>query len=340
MNERPSDQLRPLGMAAALMLGAIAGVVVHLDGSAPDLLQQPAWLFVIYLLHAMGLYGSVYEIDHQSLRDQWARIGAAVSVGVAAKIALVAVLYGWFYDPATALAFATIVAQIDPSLAAWELNHERRPMAVDASNLLRAWSSLDNPITAVFAAALLTDAHAGSPLGDLAWNTVVAALYLGAWRLIRARGPWAEALVVLGVLVTGAWGQWMLAVSLAGFVARPAARWAVQLGVDVSLHGTLLLLGFVLERQLSWQGVAQGALLAVAVFGAQMAIGWTLGAGFAPDDRRRVALAQQNGITSITLALLFEAVWPTVTVIAPAVLLVNLLHVAAVAVTTGWSSRE
>ena len=47
-----------------------------------------------------------------------------------------------------------------------------------------------------------------------------------------------------------------------------------------------------------------------------MGIGWTLGAGFAPDHRSRVALAQQNVITSITLALLLEAVWPTVTVIA------------------------
>jgi hypothetical protein len=60
---------------------------------------------------------------------------------------------------------------------------------------------------------------------------------------------------------------------------------------------------------------------------AQIIVGFILTYKLGKRDRWHIAFAQQNGITAIILALLFEPVHPgTVAVVAPAIITINTLH--------------
>jgi len=55
-------------------------------------------------------------------------------------------------------------------------------------------------------------------------------------------------------------------------------------------------------------------------------------------DRVRLALGQQSGITAVVLALLLETAFPgTVAVVAPAILIINVLHLVS---NTLWDTAE
>ena len=73
-----------------------------------------------------------------------------------------------------------------------------------------------------------------------------------------------------------------------------------------------------------------GILVALSAIAAQFFIALliTLGYSFPSKDRIRLAFAQQNGLTAIVLALFFEPLLTgTVSVIAPAILLINLIYI-------------
>lgn len=72
-----------------------------------------------------------------------------------------------------------------------------------------------------------------------------------------------------------------------------------------------------------WSGIALG----VAAYCAQIIVGWLLTRGLPTRDRWHISFAQQNGITAIILALLFEPIHPgTVAIVAPAIIVINGLH--------------
>ncbi|WP_221357136.1 hypothetical protein [Streptomyces beigongshangae] len=74
-----------------------------------------------------------------------------------------------------------------------------------------------------------------------------------------------------------------------------------------------------------------GIALGTAAFGAQTAVGWILTRSLDHYDRvSLVALAQQNGVTAVVLALSLEPAFPrTVAIVAPAVVTVNTLRFLA-----------
>lgn len=68
----------------------------------------------------------------------------------------------------------------------------------------------------------------------------------------------------------------------------------------------------------------------LAASASQIAVGYLLTGGLPAGDRIHLALAQQNGITAIVLALRLEAQFPGVAaMVAPAVLTTNLTHAVA-----------
>ena len=70
--------------------------------------------------------------------------------------------------------------------------------------------------------------------------------------------------------------------------------------------------------------------LGFAAYGAQIVVGFLLTNKLEMRDRLHIAFAQQNGITAIILSLLFETYYPgTVAIIAPAIIVVNTIHVIA-----------
>ncbi|MEU4768341.1 hypothetical protein AB0H12_34330 [Actinosynnema sp. NPDC023794] len=297
-----------------------------------------------------GLYASTSGIVIAEFRRQLRTVVLAVTIGVLAKVALIfGVMFFAFRDPAY-LVLAVAVAQIDPlSVAAM---HAKSRMSDSAKALLSAWASFDDPITVLLTVYLTAFALQGGAVGgvgtfavNLVLNLALAGVAFMLWTLVRRRVRRAEAggravryavraVMVVAVLAIGFVAvqySLLLALALLGLFFRPnLGRWVdglAQAGMVLALAAV----GLVLAAEFSWVLAGVGAVLGVAAFGAQAVVAFAL---TAPKrwrgDRVRLALGQQNGLTAIILALLLEPTFPgAIAVVAPAVVVVNLLHAVA-----------
>ena len=105
---------------------------------------------------------------------------------------------------------------------------------------------------------------------------------------------------------------------------RPPIEKAVSYGVHWALGIAAVLLGVLLINGITlWIGVVLG----MAAYVAQIIVSFLLTGKLPLQDRLHIAFAQQNGITAIILALLFESYYPgTVAIVAPAIIVVNIIH--------------
>ncbi|GGP95314.1 hypothetical protein BKA00_003830 [Actinomadura coerulea] len=199
----------------------------------------------------------------------------------------------------------------------------------------------------------------GAYLTDLGLNLALAAAAFGVFVALRglrkpvapAPGPavarpsarrGAEAggrfadllsLAVLPVVFLVA-AQWMLmlAVAVIGLFLRVGAYAKV---VDRAVATAFLVASFALGLLLvDGVDLLPAVVLGVAAFGAQALISLlvvpVLEHGLSGRDRVHLALGQQNGITAIILALALEPDFRgTVGIVAPAILVVNVLHYAS-----------
>ncbi|SNR24314.1 hypothetical protein [Actinomadura mexicana] len=199
----------------------------------------------------------------------------------------------------------------------------------------------------------------GAYLSDLGLNlTLVAAAYLVfvALRHLRTPGPevvparvgrplaergagtggrFAELLslaVLVGVFLVAAQWMLMLAVALTGLFFRVRTYAKV---IDRAVATAFLVASFALGLLLvDGVDLLPALVLGVAAFGAQALISLlvvpVLKHGLSRRDRVHLALGQQNGITAIILALALEPDFRgTVGIVAPAILVVNVLHYAS-----------
>jgi hypothetical protein len=219
-------------------------------------------------------------------------------------------------------------------------------MSERAKSLLFAWASFDDPVTTILVvytgALFIQDAPSGAEglaayRDTLLLNAVLVAVAALAWWGLRRlpRGPegprgaaWVVALVVLAVLLAvAAWQFLMLGVAVAALFFRPAlGRW-IDRTTWLALVLATVLLGVLLSggaRPLP--GLALGA----AIYGSQVVVSLLISRGLSRQDRVALSLGQQNGITAIILALLLQPQVPeAVGTIAPAILVVNVLHAVA-----------
>jgi hypothetical protein len=163
---------------------------------------------------------------------------------------------------------------------------------------------------------------------------VAAAL---AWFLLRPRREGRPAalprslacLLVLGGLLTAAsvYGL-MLGVAVIGLFYRPPLLLpALGLLLRAAYYTALFALGMLLLDGIE---PVPGIALGVAAFAAQMAVGWVIARNLDRFDRVSLALGQQNGVTAVILALALKPAFPrTVAIVAPAIVVVNILHFAA-----------
>ncbi|MGN9844672.1 hypothetical protein ACTMTI_41750 [Nonomuraea sp. H19] len=306
-----------------------------------DLTTSPTYLLASALLLAIGLYGSTHDIDRAEARAHARLIVLAVTVGVVLKAAFIAgVLYLFTGDP-LALVLAVAVAQIDPLSVASVMGDSR--LSPKARTILAAWASFDDPVTVVLSvyAATLAFSSGGitvSHLADLGWNALFAAVAYVVWRLVR-RGPaWLINLAAVAAVLVGAWTFLMLGLAITGlFLRLPDGRRLGQ-AVAVAFPLAAFLMGMLLVGGVA---PAEGVLLGVVAFCAQALAAVALTWGLPMIDRVRLALAQQNGVTAVILALVFEqSLHGFVAVVAPAVVVVNLLHALANRAADTWEQRR
>jgi hypothetical protein len=146
------------------------------------------------------------------------------------------------------------------------------------------------------------------------------------WRLRHRTWLVAITLIALAVLAVGYF--LMLAVAISGlFIRFDRAIRVITALTQWALYIAAAMLGLLLVSGVDLVG---GALLGVLSFLAQVLVGSVLSRGLPRLDRVHLALAQQNGITAIILALRLESQYAgAAAVIAPAILVTNVVHVAA-----------
>jgi len=303
-------------------------------------------------LLAVGLYGSASGVARPEGRGDVYRIVVAITFGVVFKAAFIAgVLWLAFRGEPEYLVLAVAMAQIDPLSVSAML--ESRDMSPRAKSLLAAWASFDDPVTTVLVVILgsmvLTGTGSISSGATTYGETLIGNLGLLVaatlvWLVVRqprARkdapvGPRRAVLQIaalVALLTVATWNFLMLGLAVATLFFRPRlGRWLMwatngALGVATFLLGMLLAQG---------ANLAVGVVLGCATFVAQVLVGAVVTVGFPRRDRASLCLSQQNGITAIILALLLEPALPeAVAVVAPAILVVNVLHL----VTNGLLGR-
>ena len=306
-----------------------------------DVESWPVYPYLTAALLGIGLFASTSGIEVSQARAHRRIIALAITIGVLAKALIIgAVLYAATGDPLMWV-LGVAVAQIDPLSVACLMTNRR--MSERARTILAAWASFDDPMTVilvVYAAAVATTSFglghpsARSPLGglavyslDLGANLALAALTYLCWRALRPcpRGR-AVALGLLGAVAV--WQFLMLAIALAGLFVRAPGRARTMRRLTT---GALLVSGALLGVLLV-QGVdlGRGVLLGSMAFVAQILAATALTRGMPQTDRVHLALAQQNGITAIILALRLETQFTGATAVtAPAIVVTNLVHATA-----------
>jgi hypothetical protein len=303
-----------------------------------NLLNTSIYTFLVYTLLLVGLYGSTYSIDLTELRKKWGTVVRAVTVGVILKI----ICIGWLFylltlNPLSFL-IAVAVAQIDPLSVARLLNQEESVLSAEARAILGAWASFDDPMTvlaALYIASLIPPTSA--PEIGLGWNTGLSVYFLGlssnlAFALIvyllhrlTRNLEQVEVVLLFGSFAIAVVFQLALGFAMLGLFLRPRLGRLLPFLVNLCLCVSLFVLGMLAARGID---IGQGIHLAMSATLAQAFVGVLLTWSLRRRDRLRLALSQQNGITAIILALLFEQNYPgVVAIVAPAIFFINIGHV-------------
>ncbi|MBB5959185.1 hypothetical protein FHS29_005805 [Saccharothrix tamanrassetensis] len=336
--------VRSVALLAALGVGWFVAAQWGLRGVD----ESAAYGFFITALLGFGLYASTSGIEIAEFRRQFRTVVIAVTLGVLAKVVLIfGVMYLVYREP-WHLILAVAVAQIDPlSVAAMRAKSR---MSASAKALLSAWASFDDPITVLLTVYITSFALQGGAVGgfgafsvNFLLNLALAGGAFVVWRVVRRhvagdRGRLGRVLVrtalVLAVLAVGFVAvqfSLLLALALIGLFFRPDLGRCVDGLAEVGLFAATVAVGLVLAAEFSWALAVVGALLGAAAFLSQGVVALVL---TVPrrwrGDRVRLCLGQQNGLTAIILALLLEPKFPgAIAVVAPAVVVVNLLHALA-----------
>ena len=348
--------LLPLAVAG---VGWVAGQWLTVDVRTAG----GAYAYLTYGLLAVGLYGSAYGITRPEVRADVYRIVVAITFGVAAKAAIVAgVLVLFFHGRPEYLVLAVAMAQIDPLSVSALLDN--RDMSSRAKSLLSAWASFDDPVTTVlvvYMSAMVLKGAGGARSGTVAYastlllNLLLLAAAAAAWWALgrrrrgrtaavgadlpptRARGAVQSALLV-AVMAVSVWRFLMLGLALSALFLRPPLERWIKRATNLALYVATFLLGVLLA-----QGVhlVVGIVLGCATFAAQIVVGAGVSWGLPRRDRWALCLSQQNGITAIILALLLQPLLPeAIGIIAPAILVVNVLHLTSNSLLAARSRRR
>ena len=333
----------------------IAGGALFALFTGTQNLQQEGWYnLLITALLVVGLYASTYGIDIKEARQHVRIIVSAVTLGVVMKALIIGASLSWLFGDPFFFVLGVVVAQIDPLSVTWLMRGKR--LSNKAKTILASWASFDDPITVLLSlyVPLLVVQLTGSDIGtltqtggvsltgyfrDIGLNIAFAAGVFLLWLLARyyakktsqwivVAGAMLGYLALVVVLSLSAMYFLMLGIALIGLFLRPRGiSKTIDHVVVWALRIAAVCIGLLLSNGIAiWKGIALG----FAAYVAQIIVGFLITKGLQKRDRWHIAFAQQNGMTAIILALLFEPVQPgTVAIVTPAILVINGLHGAA-----------
>jgi hypothetical protein len=351
---------------AFVTLGLAATLMPLTRESVAALQDAAAYTPMLYAVLAVGIYGCVYGVDLEKLASDRSALLLVVTAGVAAKIVFIAatvyLLSAWIGFATglfLALAFAVIVAQIDP-LSVSALTSNKAHFSPRAKNFLLVWASFDDPVTVVFASIIVV-LGAGRASGEeltlqtlshsllhggganLLLNLLLAAVAYALFVLLRAKQrPLLQTLLLFAGAAIAVWQGLILSVALLGLFLRPDAarfRRSVEVLVPVAYTVAVILLGINLAKALPVAGtaLALGLILAAGAVFAQVFAATVFAATLSSTEKSYLRWAQQNGITAVILALYLSGVWAhddvvsgaVIGTVAVAIVLINVTHMIA-----------
>lgn len=350
---------------AILVIVALGGLGSALLFGWHGLEHSLPYILVASALLCFGLYMAVYGIDKVEAKRHWRIVLIAVTFGVLCKYFVIflsayALTTDWHYA-----VLGMAVAQIDPlSVAALQDDPRMNPKT---KTILNMWASFDDPMTALATPFILgiaaNIAHAnlyeGGDWFDVLKGVLpfgIALLLVGIIALRRrmhdVRGTRGfvhklddhektKNVALSGIGLAAVPGRLYSVAAMAGWIIRP--KWLgvgrrAELLTNIALYGATFLLGVLLAGGVDWKG---GVVLGCATYASQVIVAWLvmwfatrISKAERDDDRRlsrrdtwHLALAQQNGITAIVLALNLEPVIPgAVAAVSLAIVIVNLLN--------------
>jgi len=313
------------------ILVALAGLGVASVIDISYLPRQPYYEPFTYALLAIGLYGSVYGIHLEELKNHRKIVLQAVTVGVLLKTLIIGLALYLVTHEAVAFLLGLTVAQIDPLSVANLLHGETSKLSPRAQTILSAWSSFDDPMTVLLSiyALFFFLPHDGSGglfgsilpfFVGLAQNLLFVLVTYLIHKYLRDNKT-AQILLLLACFIFAIIFQWMLGIAIIALFLRPRIK-QLSLIISTAFYAAVLLLGFLLVNGVYW---VQGLALGVGAILAQIIIGLLLTHNLPRNERLYLAFAQQNGITAMILALFFEKDLPTtVGIVAPAIIFINL----------------
>ncbi len=347
MNETERAQIRRnLQLVLIATLGVIFALMCRISGAQRSVIYTGAATTLLFI----GLYFAVYFIDKEEAKRHWRIVAIAVTFGVICKYFIILLmtlvaLQQWQYA-----VFAMAMAQIDP-LSVAAISKDSR-MNAQTKAVLNAWASFDDPITGVatwLMLGLIAKTAHQKIASDSDWSsiliglspfilTIVLVTVFKLTRLPRAKSDVAKTGIVGAIAFVAIPLKAFSASALAGWFIRP--KWLSKFAdkfTQLALCGATFMLGMILADGVN---VIGGIVLGVATYLSQIVVGWLVmrlatskskkGAAFSTRDTWQIALAQQNGITAIVLALNLETmVSGAIATIALAILVVNTLNFGA-----------
>jgi len=335
-----------------LLLFIGAGILLAASISLKDLQNMQWYPPLVALLLAVGLYASTYGINLKEARKHLKIIISAVTIGVVIKSLISGSILAFVFKDPFFFILGVVVAQIDPLSVAGLMKGNR--LSKRAKTVLASWASFDDPITVLLALyvpvivmqlsgaemSVLTNANSDHSfweyIKDLGLNLGLAAQAFCLYTVIRfyskrisawiATGVSLSLYVLLALLFSVSVIYFMmLGIALIGLFLRPPK---VDVHIDTvitwALRISAIILGILLIGGID---LGKGIALGVAGYTAQIIVGFLLTSSLPKRDRWHIAFAQQNGITAIILALLFEPIYPgTVAIVGPAIIVINTLH--------------
>lgn len=338
-------------MQLFLYLFVLGGLAVAAIFNFHGVQDEQWYLLTVAVLLAAGLYSSTYGISLQDARVHARLILKAITIGVVLKAFIVGTVLSLVLGDPFGYVLGIIVAQIDPLATAALMKPGR--MSPHAQSILRAWSSFDDPMTVImslyvpvaiafFAGTEWQPIHGTMQqigLSGYIVETGINLLFAGGifalWQLMKRHSK-ATNYVVVALVAIGMYGLlvgalsvavyyfWMLGIAVLGLFMRPPIDKAIDHALHWALSLAAILLGILLINGANiWTGIALG----IAAYVAQILVGFLLTGKLPFRDRWHIAFAQQNGITAIILALLFESYHPgTVAIVGPAIIVINTIH--------------
>lgn len=260
---------------------------------------------------AIGLYGSVYGIDVESLKKNLNIVFSAISIGVILKISIIGGILWLYMQTPVAFLLAAIIAQIDPlSISALE---KSKNLSKDGETILRAWSSFDDPITIIVSLWLASFVYINTSVSfseivsDAAitfyYNIIMAVIVYFLWRFLR---PLNKAITCFSLLfisfILTIYFELFLGFAIIALFVRPPLFDYEETIIFVTLLIVSIILGMLLTNGIN---IIIGVIMGISTMLSQFIVAFFLTEKMTFHDKVKLSFAHQSGITAISLSLYF-----------------------------------